>query len=57
MSELTKLKAISPLDGRYRNTVEPLCKYLSESALIFYRLEVEIRYLEALSKAGIIRKL
>jgi len=57
MLEVTKLKAISPLDGRYRDSVEPLAEYLSESALIFYRLEVEIKYLEALSKAGIIRKL
>ena len=57
MSELTRLKAISPLDGRYRDIIEPLTLYLSEYALIFYRLEVEIEYLKALSTEGIIRKI
>ena len=48
MSELTKLTAISPIDGRYRNTTEKLADYFSESALIKYRVLVEIEYFIAL---------
>lgn len=51
------LTAISPIDGRYRNHVEELSNYFSEFAYIKYRTEVELRYLIALSKLGIIRKL
>lgn len=45
---LTKLSAISPIDGRYRNTTEPLATYFSEEALIRYRVFVEIEYFIAL---------
>jgi adenylosuccinate lyase len=55
--DTTRLKAISPLDGRYRDKVAPISDYLSEAALIYYRLEIEIRYLIALSNIGIVRKL
>ena len=55
--DIKSLKAISPLDGRYCDKVKPLTEYLSESALIFYRLEIEIKYLIALSKINIVRKL
>ena len=48
MSSLTKLTAISPIDGRYRNTTEKLADYFSESALINYRVRVEIEYFIAL---------
>lgn len=48
MSVLTKLNAISPVDGRYRNTTEKLADYFSESALIKYRVLVEIEYFIAL---------
>lgn len=48
MSELTKLTAISPVDGRYRNTTEKLGDYFSEAALIKYRILVEIEYFIAL---------
>ncbi|MES2592331.1 MAG: adenylosuccinate lyase [Bacteroidota bacterium] len=48
MTELTKLTAISPVDGRYRNTTEPLADYFSEAALIKYRVLVEIEYFIAL---------
>lgn len=48
MTELTKLSAISPVDGRYRNTTEPLADYFSEAALIKYRVLVEIEYFIAL---------
>src|ERR1035437_7040462 len=46
--ELTKLSAISPIDGRYRNTTEKLSDYFSEAALIKYRVLVEIEYFIAL---------
>lgn len=46
--ELTKLSAISPIDGRYRNTTEKLADYFSEAALIKYRVLVEIEYFIAL---------
>ena len=48
MSELNKLTAISPVDGRYRNTTEKLADYFSEAALIKYRVLVEIEYFIAL---------
>jgi adenylosuccinate lyase len=48
MSELTKLTAISPVDGRYRTTTEKLADYFSEAALIKYRVLVEIEYFIAL---------
>ncbi|MCE3279891.1 MAG: adenylosuccinate lyase [Bacteroidetes bacterium] len=48
MNELTKLSAISPVDGRYRNTTEKLADYFSEAALIKYRVLVEIEYFIAL---------
>jgi len=47
---LTPLSAISPVDGRYRNTTSPLAAYFSEYALIKYRVFVEIEYFIALYK-------
>lgn len=41
---LTELTAISPIDGRYRHTTEKLSDYFSESALIRYRIRVEVEY-------------
>jgi adenylosuccinate lyase len=49
----TALQAISPIDGRYRSKVEPLAHYFSESALIRYRVLVEVEYFIALSESGI----
>jgi adenylosuccinate lyase len=46
--DLTALSAISPIDGRYRNTTAPLAAYFSEYALIKYRVFVEIEYFIAL---------
>lgn len=46
---MERLFNISPLDGRYRDTVNPLRAYFSESALIRYRTCVEVEYLIALS--------
>jgi adenylosuccinate lyase len=45
---LTPLSAISPIDGRYRNTTAELANYFSEYALIKYRVFVEIEYFIAL---------
>ena len=45
---LTKLNAISPIDGRYRGKIEELANYFSEEALIKYRVKVEIEYFIAL---------
>ena len=42
--ELTSLSAISPVDGRYRKSVEKLAEYFSEEALIKYRVRVEVEY-------------
>ena len=50
---LSSLQAISPVDGRYRNTTENLSKYFSESALIKYRVYVEIEYFIALCEIGL----
>ena len=47
---LTKLNAISPIDGRYRGKIEKLANYFSEEALIKYRVKVEIEYFIALCK-------
>jgi len=46
--ELTSLSAISPVDGRYRKSVEKLAEYFSEGALIRYRVRVEVEYFIAL---------
>lgn len=50
---LSPLQAISPVDGRYRNTTQNLSKYFSEYALIKYRVHVEIEYFIALCEAEI----
>ncbi|MBK0379410.1 adenylosuccinate lyase [Mucilaginibacter segetis] len=42
--ELNSLTAISPIDGRYRNTTSALADYFSEYALIKYRVFIEIEY-------------
>ena len=46
---MNTLSNISPLDGRYANSIAELSKYFSESALMGYRLKVEVEYLIALS--------
>ena len=43
-----RLNAISPLDGRYSSSVKDLAAYFSESALMQYRVTVEVEYLIAL---------
>ena len=50
---LSPLQAISPVDGRYRSTTQNLALYFSESALIKYRVYVEIEYFIALCETGL----
>lgn len=44
------LTAISPIDGRYASKVETFRPIFSEYGLIRYRVEVEVRWLQALAK-------
>ena len=44
------LTAISPIDGRYYNSVRQLSGYFSEFALIRYRLHIEVEYFIRLSE-------
>jgi adenylosuccinate lyase len=48
---LSRLTALSPLDGRYRSKVAALADYFSEFGLIRYRVKVEIEWLKAISAA------
>ena len=50
---MNNLNAISPVDGRYSRVTAELVQYFSESALIRYRIKVEIEYLIALSHAAL----
>ncbi len=43
------LLALSPLDGRYQADTKALQPYLSEYALFYYRLKVEVEWLKALA--------
>jgi adenylosuccinate lyase len=51
------LAALSPLDGRYARTADPLRPYFSEQALIRYRVRIELAWLEALAAERAIREL
>ncbi len=46
--DISKLSALSPIDGRYRQQVDELAVFFSEYALIRYRIFVEIEYFIAL---------
>lgn len=46
--EHNSLKAVSPVDGRYHSQTEELSNYMSEFAIIKYRIWVEIEYFIAL---------
>ncbi|RUO81559.1 adenylosuccinate lyase [Idiomarina tyrosinivorans] len=46
---LSALTAISPVDGRYGSKVDALRPIFSEYGLIRFRVEVEVRWLQALS--------
>ncbi len=51
------LAALSPLDGRYESSADPLRAYFSEAALIRYRVLVELEWLKALAAERRIREL
>src|SRR5256714_9651972 len=51
------LAALSPLDGRYAKTLDPLRVYFSEQALIGYRIRIELDWLQALASERAIREL
>jgi adenylosuccinate lyase len=53
--ELTPLSAISPVDGRYRSQLASLAPYFSESALIRYRVMVEVEYFIFLAEKKIFK--
>ena len=50
------MSAISPLDGRYKKVVSELDGFFSEQALMKARLEVEVKYLVALSQHRALKK-
>ncbi|MDP7567418.1 MAG: adenylosuccinate lyase [Flavobacteriales bacterium] len=52
---LTSLNAITPIDGRYINKTSSLQEYFSESALIKFRVQVEIEYFIALCNSSILQ--
>ena len=54
---LSPLSALSPLDGRYHQQLEPLRHHFSEAALIRYRVAIEIRWLLALSDEGAVTEI
>src|SRR5919109_417535 len=51
------LHALSPLDGRYENETAPLRDYFSEFAYHRTRARLELDFLSALSKTGLVRTL
>src|SRR5688572_18104119 len=48
------LHALSPLDGRYENETSPLRDFFSEFAFLRDRAQVELDFLDALCKTGMI---
>jgi adenylosuccinate lyase len=55
--DTSALTALSPLDGRYAAKAAPLREYLSEYALIRYRVLIEIRWLQHLADESSISEL
>src|SRR5687767_9939394 len=51
------LAALSPLDGRYARSLDPLRGYFSEQALIRYRVRIELEWLQALAAEKSIREI
>ena len=51
------LTALSPLDGRYAKSADPLRGYFSEHALIRYRVRIELDWLQALAAEPAITEL
>lgn len=48
------LHALSPLDGRYADSTQPLRNFFSEFAYLRDRVRVELDFLTALSKTGLV---
>ena len=46
---LTAITSISPLDGRYAQKCRSLAEICSEYGLMRYRVEVEVKWLQALA--------
>jgi adenylosuccinate lyase len=57
MENLMTLYLLSPLDGRYADITASLAGHFSEFAFLRDRVRVELDYLTALSKTGLIRAL
>jgi len=53
----TPLAALSPLDGRYARSADPLRPFFSEYALIRYRVRIELAWLRALAAEPAIAEL
>jgi len=53
----SSLSALSPLDGRYAKTLDPLRAHFSEHALIRYRVRIELAWLQMLAAEPRIREL
>ncbi len=51
------LNLLSPLDGRYATATAPLTNFFSEFAFLRDRVRVELNFLAALSKTGMVRPL
>lgn len=56
-SKIGIYESLTPLDGRNRNKIKPLADLFSEISLDQYRIHVEIKYFQLLSKLEIVRKL
>jgi len=55
--DLSSLTAIGPVDGRYGDKTAELRPILSEYGLIRFRVQVEVRWLQAMAGAGIMPEL
>ena len=53
----SSLTALSPLDGRYANSAQPLRPYFSEYGLIRYRVRIELEWLKALAAEPAVKEL
>ncbi len=51
--DLFAINALCPLDGRYASSVKNLQNFLSEKALLKYRVQVEIEWLAALTQSDL----
>ncbi|XZQ55268.1 MAG: adenylosuccinate lyase [Arsenophonus sp.] len=54
--KLSSLTAISPIDGRYSDKVNTLRLIFSEFALLKYRIEIEVRWLQKLAASAEIKE-